>query len=68
MVFALVLVAPLLLSAQSKFHGQDLLISVTGTSSLHDWEMKSNRAISDALITISKDKVTVASLKFYLCP
>jgi polyisoprenoid-binding protein YceI len=64
MAFALILVAPLLLSAQSKFHGQDLLISVTGTSSLHDWEMKSRKAISEALITINKDMVTIASLSF----
>ncbi|HZH96009.1 MAG TPA: YceI family protein, partial [Flavisolibacter sp.] len=64
MAFALILVAPLLLSAQSKFHGQDLIISVTGTSSLHDWEMKSRKAISEALITINKDMVTIASLSF----
>ena len=52
--------------AQSKFRGQGLAISVTGTSSLHDWEMKSGKAQCDAIITVGKDKIVVSTFNFSL--
>ena len=63
-VIVFTMILPSLLFAQAKFHGQDLAISVTGTSSLHDWEMKSGKVKVDALITVNNDKVSVTALSF----
>ncbi|MEP7109114.1 MAG: YceI family protein [Ferruginibacter sp.] len=50
--------------AQSKYHAQALDVTVSGTSSLHDWEMKSNAGQFDALISVANDKVTFSGLSF----
>ncbi len=64
------LVAALLLGsvatsfAQSNYHAQALDVSVTGTSTLHDWEMKSSKGQFDANITVAKDKLVFTGLSF----
>ncbi len=50
--------------AQSNYHAQALNVSVTGTSTLHDWEMKSSKGQFDANITVAKDKLIFTGLSF----
>ena len=50
--------------AQAKYHAQTLQLSVTGTSSLHDWEMTSNKGEFDATLSMVNDKVSISGLKF----
>ncbi|MDB5252780.1 MAG: YceI family protein [Flaviaesturariibacter sp.] len=63
-ILALLFALPLLSSAQTKFQGSDLPVSVTGTSSLHNWEMKSTKASCDAIITLGVNKISFSSLSF----
>ncbi len=50
--------------AQSAYHAQALDVTVSGTSTLHDWEMKSNKGQFDANISVAKDKVVFTGLSF----
>lgn len=50
--------------AQAKYRAQALDVTVSGTSSLHDWEMKSNAGQFDASITVANDKVIFTGLTF----
>ena len=52
------------ISAQAKYHAQTLDVTVSGTSTLHDWEMKSSKGQFDATISIVNDKVTFSTLSF----
>jgi len=52
--------------AQAKYHAQTLAVSVTGTSTLHDWEMKSSKGNFDATIAVANDKVSFTGLSFSL--
>jgi len=68
-IFSLVLIsslsiAPLSGKAQSKFHAQTVNMLLTGTSTLHDWEMKSKEGQCDATITVNDNKVTLTSFSF----
>ncbi len=68
-IFSLVLVSSLTIApssgkAQDKYHAQVVDMVVTGTSTLHDWTMKSNEAQSDATITVNNDKITFSNLSF----
>lgn len=50
----------------TKFHSQSLSISIAGTSTLHDWVMKSDKGRSDVVFTLAaNDKITdLAALNF----
>ena len=50
--------------AQAKYHAQALDLVVSGTSTLHDWEMKSSKGQVEALIDVNNDKVTLSGLNF----
>ncbi|MBC7887947.1 MAG: YceI family protein [Ferruginibacter sp.] len=50
--------------AQAKYHAETLALSITGTSSLHDWEMTSGKGQVDAMILVANDKVTFSRLSF----
>lgn len=50
--------------AQAKYHAQELNVTVSGTSTLHDWEMKSSKGQFDASIAIANDHVTFTNLSF----
>jgi polyisoprenoid-binding protein YceI len=50
--------------AQAKYRAQTLDVIVSGTSTLHDWEMKSNKGEIDAMIVVANDKVTLSGLSF----
>lgn len=50
--------------AQAKYHAQTLHLVVSGTSSLHDWEMKSSKGEFEASIAVANDKVTFSALNF----
>jgi polyisoprenoid-binding protein YceI len=50
--------------AQAKYHAQNLDVVVSGTSTLHDWEMKSSKGQVEALIDVINDKVTLSGLSF----
>ncbi|MEO6549389.1 MAG: YceI family protein [Ferruginibacter sp.] len=50
--------------AQAKYHAQTVDVSLTGTSSLHDWEMKSDKGLFDANISLANDKVVFTGLSF----
>ena len=52
--------------AQVKYRSEDLTVSVKGTSSLHDWEMKTNRGKVEAVLLLGPDyKITgVSGLRF----
>lgn len=53
--------------AQVAFKPQSINISLTGTSTLHDWEMKANQGSTDAVFVISGDKLTsISKLSFSL--
>lgn len=62
--FSILLAIPLLSDAQTKFQGSNLAVAVSGTSSLHDWVMKSNKAQCDAVITMSKDQISFSNFSF----
>ena len=48
--------------SEVKYQAKNVTVSIKGTSSLHDWEMKSNTGNFDALINISNDKVAFSRL------
>jgi polyisoprenoid-binding protein YceI len=50
--------------AQEKYHAGTLDLTVSGTSTLHDWEMKSSKGQFDAMILVVNDKVTLSELSF----
>lgn len=50
--------------AQAKYYAQPLDIIVSGTSSLHDWDMKSSTGQFDATILVANEKVTFSKLSF----
>lgn len=52
--------------AQSKFKAQGLNMSIKGTSTLHDWEIKSNEGQCEAVVALNHDKVTFSDLSFTL--
>ena len=53
-------------TAQVKYRSQDLTVKVTGTSSLHDWEIESNKGKVEAVLVLGPNyKITgVSGLKF----
>jgi polyisoprenoid-binding protein YceI len=50
--------------AQAKYHAQTMDVTVSGTSTLHDWEMKSSKGQFDASILFANDKMTFSGLSF----
>lgn len=42
-------------SAQSRFTTEDISITVSGTSTLHDWEMESNKAESETVFSLNAE-------------
>jgi polyisoprenoid-binding protein YceI len=50
--------------AQAKYHAESMDLIVSGTSTLHDWEMKSSKGQFDASILFANDKVTFSGLSF----
>ena len=62
--FSILLTLPLFSEAQTKFEGANLAVAVTGTSSLHNWEMKSTKAQCNAVITMGNDKISFSNLSF----
>src|SRR3954467_2542989 len=50
--------------AQAKYHVQTFDLTISGTSSLHDWEMKSSKGQFDASISIANDNVLFTGLTF----
>ena len=71
-ITTLTLVAALFLSGftpgfgQAKYHANKLDVTVSGTSTLHDWDMKSDKGQFDAAITVANEKVVVGNLSFNL--
>lgn len=63
-LISFLLTVPALIPAQEKFSAQSVSILITGTSTLHDWEEKSNQGQCNATIDISGDKVTISSFSF----
>lgn len=61
---SLIFITPVESTAQARFQGQNLNISVTGTSTLHDWDMKSTKGQCDAVITVTNNRVTFSGLTF----
>ncbi|HEY1112715.1 MAG TPA: YceI family protein [Chitinophagaceae bacterium] len=48
-----------------KYHSQNLSIVISGTSTLHDWDMKSSKGTASANFDIAGDKLTgVSGLSF----
>jgi polyisoprenoid-binding protein YceI len=60
----LAIAIPVSVKAQTKFHGQNLGVTINGTSNLHDWEMKSGKATCDALISLIKNKMNLSAFSF----
>ncbi|MCW3106452.1 MAG: YceI family protein [Segetibacter sp.] len=53
--------------AQTSYHGQVFDIKLTGTSNLHDWEMKAASGTSDASIVVDDGKViSLSKMNFSL--
>ena len=50
--------------AQAKYHVRTLDLTVSGTSTLHDWDMKSSKGEFDALISVANNKVIFSQLSF----
>jgi polyisoprenoid-binding protein YceI len=50
--------------AQANYHAQTMDVVVSGTSTLHDWEMKSSKGQFDASILFANDKMTFSGLSF----
>lgn len=50
--------------AQSKYHANKLDVTVSGTSSIHDWDMKSDKGQFDASISVANEKVVLTVLSF----
>ncbi len=53
-------------TAQVKFRSEDLVVKVKGTSSLHDWEIKSNKGKVEGVLVLGPNyKITgVSGLRF----
>jgi polyisoprenoid-binding protein YceI len=64
LLVALALTIPALAQTNYALTEQGLQLKVTGTSSLHDWEMTSNKAKGEATATVEGQKVTFQSLSF----
>jgi YceI-like protein len=60
------LTLPILSSSQVKYRSEALTISIKGTSSLHDWEMKSDKGQLDAVLVLGNNfKITgISGLHF----
>jgi polyisoprenoid-binding protein YceI len=53
--------------SQLKFSSPNASVSIKGTSTLHDWEMKSEQGKCDATFVMNNDKITgVSNLSFIL--
>ena len=67
-IFALLLILSLtgLTSAfaQARYHAQALDLTVSGTSTLHDWDIKTTKGQVDASISVADNKVTFSGLSF----
>ena len=67
-IFSLMIVCLVAIStgciAQAKYHVQTFDLTISGTSSLHDWEMKSSKGQVDATISVANDVVTFSGLSF----
>lgn len=50
-----------LLNAQVKYHAASSKISIAGTSTLHDWDMTSEKANCDILFTLDGSSITAMS-------
>lgn len=50
--------------AQVKYHAQAIDLKVSGTSTLHDWDIKSSKGQVDASISVADNKVTFSGLSF----
>ena len=50
--------------AQAKYHAQTMDVTVSGTSTLHDWEMKSSKGQVDASILFANNILTLSGLSF----
>jgi hypothetical protein len=57
---------PSLSNAQTNYHSKTMIVTLNGTSNLHDWEMKASNGKSDATFVIDKtSKITsVSKLNF----
>ncbi|MDB5245631.1 MAG: YceI family protein [Segetibacter sp.] len=66
MLIAAFINAPLLGIAQEKYSLQTLDVSIKGTSSLHDWEMKSDKGTCEATVVVNKQNVSFSKLIFSL--
>lgn len=52
--------------AQAKYHAQTIDMTLSGTSSLHDWDMKSSKGVFDATISVTNDNIVFTGLSFNL--
>jgi polyisoprenoid-binding protein YceI len=50
--------------SQDKYRASTLNVTVAGTSTLHDWEMVSNKGQVEAFITVDKDNLAFSGLSF----
>lgn len=50
--------------AQAKYHASKADVIVSGTSSIHDWDMKSDKGSIDATINVANEKVVLTVLSF----
>lgn len=65
LIFFSIIHTPVTGVGQIKYQSQLTNILITGTSTLHDWEMKSNNGQLSATFILTNDKLTsVASLSF----
>jgi polyisoprenoid-binding protein YceI len=50
--------------AQVKYHAQALNLTVSGTSTLHDWDIKTTKGQVDASISVADSKIIFSGLSF----
>lgn len=62
------LISPAFLSAQTNYRSSSANITISGTSSLHDWSEKSNAGTATANFIISNNKITGLSTLLFTLP
>jgi hypothetical protein len=68
-MFIICLTIAALANAQTAFESQVMNITISGTSSLHDWEMKADKGISKAAFSVDRNnKVTALSILSFIFP
>jgi hypothetical protein len=67
-VLLIVLSLPIALCAQTKYRSANTTVTVSGTSTLHDWKETSSKSTANAVFMIANGKISDLSLLVFTLP